>query len=177
MSKYDKSITKSYYYSAGSEAYELDPIYRKGELEEKRRRYEQKKARQAQQQRIEAFSHRVKFIAAMTVVLAGCIAIMIPHTMIVKQTRVNNALRDELSQIKSENVSLEADIANKVNLEYVETEATERLGMSEPQSYQISYINVPKQSYSVQYDVEEEEENTEENGFAFAGLGGLFKKD
>ena len=30
---------------------------------------------------------------------------------------------------------------------------------------------------SVQYDVEEEEGNTEENGFAFAGLGGLFKKD
>lgn len=175
MAKYDKSITKSYYYSAGSTAYELNPVYR--DIEEERRQKLQKKQRQAAEHKRAVLKHRVKFVAALALVFGGCIAIMVPHTMIVSQTRTNNALRDELSVLKSENVSLEADIANKVNLEYVETEATERLGMSEPQPYQVSYINVPKQSYSVQYDVEEEDNKTESDSFAFAGLGGLFKKD
>lgn len=177
MGKYDKSVTKLYYYSADSTAYELDPIYRNREEEEKRRKILQKKQRQAAEYKRAILKHRVKFVVALALVFAGCIAIMVPHTMIVSQTRTNNALRDELSALKGENVSLEADIANKVNLEYVETEATERLGMSEPQPYQISYINVPKQSYSVQYDVEEEADKTDSESFAFAGLGGLFKKD
>ena len=114
-------------------------------------------------------------MVAIAMVFIGCIAIMVPHAMIAEQTRKNNALRDELAALKSENVSLEADIANKVNLEYVETEAQTRLGMSEPQAYQIGYIDVPRNSYSVQYDVEDDVKTNE--GFAFAGLGGLFTKD
>lgn len=171
MAKYNNSIKTAQYYSAGSEAYELYPSHRYYDKEEKK----QKHIKPSVYKKNAVLVHRAKFVLAILLVFCGCIAIMVPHTMIAEQTAKNNELRDELSALKNENISLEADIANKVNLEYVETEAAARLGMSEPQAYQISYIDVPKQSYNVQYDVEEEEIN--EDKFAFAGLGGLFKKD
>ena len=174
MAKYDNHIKTSYFYSAGSEAYDISPLRRRIEQEERERQEFLAKEKAEAAYRKARFGHRVKFMLAITMVFIGCIAMMIPHTMIAQQTAKNNKLRDELATLKSENVSLEADIANKVNLEYVETEAHARLGMSEPQAYQISYIDVPRQSYSVQYDVEEE--ITDER-FAFAGLGGLFTKD
>ncbi len=166
MAKDKKYRDVSSYYSTGSEAYKLDPI----EIEESKNAKPKVKV----YKKNEKLVHSLFFICAIALIFAGCLAIMIPHTMIVEQTAKNNELRDELATLKGENISLEADIANKVNLEYVETEATTRLGMNEPQAYQISYIDVPKESYTVQYSVEEE---TEEKGFAFAGLGGLFKKD
>lgn len=165
--KNKKTIRTNGYYTGGSAAYKVDPyIYEEEEKKQKQiKPVAYKKA---------GLIHRFKFVAAIALVFAGCIAIMVPHTMIEQQNNVNNSLRDELSALKGENISLEADIANKVNLEYVEQEATARLGMSKPQSYQIGYIDVPKKSYNVQYDVEEEETTS---GFAFAGLGALFKKD
>ena len=175
MAKYDNHIKTSYYYSAGSEAYDISPLRRRIEEEERERQLALEEAKAEKARRKAAFSHRVKFMAAISLVFIGCIAIMIPHAMIAQQTRKNNVLRDELATLKSENVSLEADIANKVNLEYVETEAQTRLGMSEPQAYQISYIDVPRHSYSVMYDVEDDVKTNE--GFAFAGIGGLFTKD
>jgi len=175
VAKYDNHIKTSYYYSAGSEAYDISPLRRRIVEEERERQLAIEEAKAEEARRKAIFSHRIKFMAAIAMVFIGCIAIMIPHAMIAEQTRKNNVLRDELAALKSENVSLEADIANKVNLEYVETEAQTRLGMSEPQSYQISYIDVPRHSYSVQYDVEDEIITNE--GFAFAGLGGLFTKD
>lgn len=48
---------------------------------------------------------------------------------------------------------------------YIEQEAKTRLGMIEPQAYQIVYIDVPKQSYTVQYEAQAEEK---EKGF---GIG------
>ncbi len=175
MAKYDKYIKTSYYYSAGSEAYELAPFHHHYDEQEKQKQKAKKKAEAERAYRIDRIKHRVKFVGAIAIVFAGCIAMMIPHTMIAEQTDINNGSRDEHVSLKSENVCLEAYIANKFNLEYVETEAQTRLGMSEPQSYQISYIDVPRHSYSVQYDVEDGEITND--GFAFAGLGGLFTKD
>ena len=175
MAKYDNYIKTSYYYSAGSEAYDISPLRRRIIEEERERQQALEEAKAEKARRRAVFRHSVKFMAAIAMVFMGCIAIMVPHAMIAEQTRKNNALRDELAVLKSENISLEADIANKVNLEYVETEAQTRLGMSEPQAYQIGYIDVPRHSYSVQYDVEDDVKTNE--GFAFAGLGGLFTKD
>ena len=45
-------------------------------------------------------------------------------------------------------------------MDYIKQEATERLGMSEPQSYQVVYIDVPKQSYTVQYAEDDGVEST-----------------
>jgi len=61
-----------------------------------------------------------------------------------------------------------------IYLEYIKQEAMKRLGMAEPQTYQIVYIDVPKQSYTVQYAADENEK--EEPSF-FASILNFLKKD
>ena len=58
-------------------------------------------------------------------------------------------------------------------MDYIRTEATERLGMSEPQSYQVVYIDVPKQSYTVQHNADDVAEGTS----ILTKVTDLWKKD
>jgi len=63
--------------------------------------------------------------------------------------------KNELENLKSANAILEAELTEQLDMDFIRTEATERLGMSEPQSYQVVYIDVPKQSYTVQHNVDD----------------------
>ena len=160
------------YYTAGSVAYEVEPQFYPDPQEEqqiiKREQREEHLYKRAR------FLHRMKLVMAISVVFVCCIGTMISYAMVAEQRITNNRLNDELLALRSENIALEAEIADKINLEYVEQEAMTRLDMSEPQPYQISYIDIPRQSYTVQYDVEEE---PEQKGFTLAGLSGLTKED
>ena len=82
--------------------------------------------------------------------------------------------KDELATLKSQNAILEAELAEQIDLEYIKQEAINRLGMAEPQPYQIVYIDVPKDSYTIQYAADEVVE--EEPSF-IASILNLFKKD
>ena len=100
---------------------------------------------------------KLKLILSVGVIFVGCITTMVVYAQI-SQQRVNlSNLKNELLLLQEENNSIKADIADTINLDYVAKEAKERLGMSEPQPYQIIYIDVPKQSYTLQYDNEEED--------------------
>ena len=90
-----------------------------------------------------------------------------------RQRIANSKLKDELVALKSENTTLQAEISDSVDLDYIKKEATERMGMTEPQPYQIIYIDVPKQSYNVQYSNSEVQED---DGFSFKKLLEMFKK-
>lgn len=60
--------------------------------------------------------------------------------------------REELKSLREQNAILTAERMEEIDLEYIKKEATERLNMSEPQPYQIVYIDVPKQSYTIQHN-------------------------
>ncbi len=95
-------------------------------------------------------------------------------TVIVKNQEVQiREKKDELATLKSQNAILEAELAEQVDLEYIKQEAINRLGMAEPQPYQIVYIDVPKDSYTIQYAADEVVE--EEPSF-IASILNLFKK-
>ncbi len=81
--------------------------------------------------------------------------------------------KSKLEDLKAANDVLEAELTAQLDLDYIKQEATERLGMSEPQSYQMVYIDVPKQSYTVQYDTED----TTEQMSLWRKLLNIFKKD
>ncbi|WP_455959651.1 FtsB family cell division protein [Anaerotignum lactatifermentans] len=109
----------------------------------------------------------------MLLIFAGCIAFM-GATVIVKNQEVQiREKKDELATLKSQNAILEAELAEQVDLEYIKQEAINRLGMAEPQPYQIVYIDVPKDSYTIQYAADEVVE--EEPSF-IASILNLFKK-
>ena len=126
------------YYTYGNVAYELQPDYtpyRVREEEEERRREAARIAKEAERENKVSFA---KMVGVAIMLFIGCIAFMGMHVM-VDQAEVS--LRREKSKLE--------------DLKYIKQEATERLGMSEPQPYQVVYINVPKQSYTVQHDTEE----------------------
>lgn len=106
------------------------------------------------------------------IVFAGGISVAASYA-ILKQEQVKlTQLQDELAVLQSSNLSLEAEITEKVNLDYVEQEAKGRLGMSEPKAYQIIYIDVPQESGTTQYAEAEPEEAP---SFSIASMiGNLF---
>lgn len=143
------------YYTYGNVAYELQPDYtpyRVREEEEERRREAARVAKQEERENKISF---VKMVGVAFVLFIGCIAFMGMHVMVDQAEVSLRKEKSNLEDLKSANAILEAELTEQLDMDYIKKEATERLGMSEPQPYQVVYINVPKQSYTVQHDTEE----------------------
>ncbi|MDD3569860.1 MAG: hypothetical protein PHY44_02010 [Lachnospiraceae bacterium] len=169
-------------YNASSEAYAYEmeespkqSIYDDSVLEEQ---YYIRKANEIEDKRLTAIEkkerliHRFKLSVAVLGVFSGCLVTMASYALVAQQRVENSKLNDQLISIQNENASLQAEISDKIDLEYIESEEVNRLGMAEPQPYQIMYIDVPKQSYTVQYGKDESEEK---EGFSLASIVSLFK--
>ncbi len=143
------------YYSYGNVAYELQPDYnpyRFREEEEERRKAEE---RLAQAEDREDRISSVKMLGVALVLFIGCIAFMGMNVLVDNPEVSLRRQKAELENLKSSNAILEAELTEQLDMDYIRTEATERLGMSEPQSYQVVYIDVPKQSYTVQHNADD----------------------
>ena len=143
------------YYSYGNVAYELQPDYnpyRFREEEEERRKAEERLAQaEDREERISS----VKMLGVALVLFIGCIAFMGMNVLVDNAEVSLRRQKAELENLKSANAILEAELTEQLDMDYIRTEATERLGMSEPQSYQVVYIDVPKQSYTVQHNADD----------------------
>ncbi|MGN1318416.1 MAG: hypothetical protein ACI4VF_05315 [Lachnospirales bacterium] len=62
-------------------------------------------------------------------------------------------LQDRLVQTKEDNEYIEVSIEENLDLDKIQSEAM-KLGLQMPAEYQIVEINVPKDSYTVQYEAE-----------------------
>lgn len=164
---------KGSYFTYGNVAYELQPDYtpyRVREEEEERRKEAARLAKvEAKERRISS----VKMIGVALILFIGCIAFMGMNVMVDQAEVSLRKEKSKLEDLKSSNAILQAEMTEQLDMDYIKQEATERLGMHEPQPYQVVYINVPKQSYTVQY--EETESKTE---FSFLEkVKELLKKD
>lgn len=161
------------YYIYGNVAYELQPDYtpyRVREEEEERRKEAARIAREeARENRISS----VKMLGVALVLFIGCIAFMGMHVVVDNAEVSLRRQRSTLEDLKSANAILEAELTEQLDMDYIKQEATERLGMSEPQSYQVVYIDVPKQSYTVQYDADD----AAESASLLDKITNFFKKD
>ncbi|MBQ7757882.1 hypothetical protein [Anaerotignum sp.] len=161
------------YYTYGNVAYELQPDYtpyRVREEEEERRKEAARIAREeARENRISS----VKMLGVALVLFIGCIAFMGMHVVVDNAEVSLRRQRSTLEDLKSANAILEAELTEQLDMDYIKQEATERLGMSEPQSYQVVYIDVPKQSYTVQYDADD----AAESASLLDKITNFFKKD
>lgn len=59
----------------------------------------------------------------------------------------------ELAEIQEENQYLQTSLEDNLDLDKIEREA-EKLGLQKPQAYQITEVQVPNESYTVQYDAQ-----------------------
>ena len=161
------------YYTYGNVAYELQPEYnpyRFREEEEELRKAEERLAKEeARENRISS----VKMLGVALVLFIGCIAFMGMHVLVDNAEVSLRQQKSELESLKSANAILEAELTEQLDMDYIRTEATERLGMSEPQSYQVVYIDVPKQSYTVQHNADDVAEGTS----ILTKVTDLWKKD
>lgn len=143
------------YYTYGNVAYELQPDYnpyRFREEEEERRKAEERLAKvEARENRISS----IKMIGVALVLFIGCIAFMGMNVLVDNAEVSLRKQKSELENLRSSNAILEAELTEQLDMDFIRTEATERLGMSEPQAYQVVYIDVPKQSYTVQYNADD----------------------
>ena len=112
-------------------------------------------------------------IGVALVLFVGCLAFMGMHVLVDNAEVSLRRQKAELETLKSSNAILEAELTEQLDMDYIRTEATERLGMSEPQSYQVVYIDVPKQSYTVQHNADDVAEGTS----ILTKVTDLWKKD
>lgn len=172
--KYHKDVHRQAgsYYTYGNVAHELQPDYTPYRFrEEEERRKEE--ARLAKEEAREARISSVKMVGVVLVLFLGCIAFMGMNVLVDNAEMSIRQQKSNLEDLKSANAILEAELTEQLDMDYIKQEATERLGMSEPQSYQVVYIDVPKQSYTVQYAAEETAEDTS----LLEKIRNLWKKD
>lgn len=71
------------------------------------------------------------------------------YAQITEQNYIINQQISEYNEIRDENKNIEIDIKNNIDLNNVKAIAIERLGMQEPDQYQITYINIPRDDSTV----------------------------
>ncbi len=145
---------QSPYYVDGNVAYKLEPERNVSAHQPKR--VPQPKAKHPSPIR---FVH-VYFV--MAVIFLGCVGFMGSGVLVQNIEMQIRQQKNELSELQAQNAILEAELAEQIDLEYIKQEALTRLGMAEPQSYQVVYIDVPKQSYTIQYAVEDPAQHNED---------------
>ena len=90
------------------------------------------------------FSGLVVFAYAMVIVNLLAVGSMKKSELI--------GLENEYKVAKESNIYLKTQIAETLDLEKIEKRAEKDLGMQKPATHQIVYIDVPMQSYVVQYE-------------------------
>ena len=161
------------YYTYGNVAYELQPDYTPYRVREEEEERRKEAARIAREEVRENHISSVKMLGVALVLFIGCIAFMGMHVVVDNAEVSLRRQRSTLEDLKSANAILEAELTEQLDMDYIKQEATERLGMSEPQSYQVVYIDVPKQSYTVQYDADD----AAESASLLDKITNFFKKD
>ena len=173
------------YYTHGGAAYDIEPMeeeYAAPKKQTKKKKKVQKSktsAKKSLAMQVRANrAYSIKVALVLGVFFCGTLAFMWSSAMVTSQRVETQKYKDKLADLKSENAILAIDVAEQMDLDTVKQIATEKLGMVEPQPYQIQYIDVPEQSYTLHYNDETEQpkEQNEENTLVRT-IVGLFKKE
>ncbi|MCD8214398.1 MAG: septum formation initiator family protein [Clostridiales bacterium] len=145
------SYSSPYNYGSTARAYTAVPP-------EKRR--EEPEAAPAETIRIDEYglAHRAALVGIMVLMAVLAIAFLCLYGYNYQLSTDISTLQTELNELKEDNYYLENEFDNNLNLDYIEEVAINKLGMQKPSSYQIKYISVPKQSYTILYNTDEEQD-------------------
>jgi len=138
MNNYYRNQQFNRYYSAGSEARQLD-VRQPVRKPETRQNAALKTRAEAQM--------KLKLVSVAFIMFLGLAAIMFKQSSIVN-TQNNIAV---IKGVDNEIDSIKAQIAENIDSKYIEKRAIEHLGMVRPKAHQIIYVSVPKENYTVQY--------------------------
>lgn len=171
------------YYTHGGAAYDIEPFEEIEEEAPKKRRVKKKSKKYSDSKKmaLQGRANRVysiKIALVLGVFFCGTLAFMWSSALVTSQRVETQRYRDKLADLKSENALLAIDVSEQMDLDTVKQIATEKLGMVEPQPYQIQYIDVPEQSYTIHYkDENQQEEQQNKENTLVRTIVGLFKKE
>lgn len=160
------------YYTYGSVAHELQPDYTPYHIREEEEERRKAAARIAKAEAREEKVSSAKMILVAVSLFLGCLAFMGMHVVVANEEVSLRRQKSQLADMRSANAILEAELTEQLDMDYIKQEAIERLGMAEPQGYQIVYIDVPKQSYTVQYGADD----VKEKASLLGKLASIWKK-
>lgn len=150
------------YYSYSSEAYKYYPEeddFNYSSKKKRKRFRTRKKAKKSKAPSMqyeiavnEKQEHSLKTYFSICVLFICSMALLCSYAANSKQREYISSLNDELKHIQENNAFLETELVQSIDLGTVEKVAKTKLGMQKPEEYQQVYINVPKQSYTIQYE-------------------------
>lgn len=92
-----------------------------------------------------------KTIVSIAVIFAFSLALLCAYAVNSSYRGEISSKQEELAKIVEENQYLKTTLEDNIDLNKVAREA-EKLGLQKPQAYQITEVQVPNESYTVQYD-------------------------
>lgn len=90
---------------------------------------------------------QIKLVATLIAVFASIFAISYRNSQIDEAFSKNEEMKQTYMAIEKENDQMKVDIENSLNLNNVEQEAKELLGMQKLSNKQTVYVNLPKKDY------------------------------
>lgn len=99
---------------------------------------------------------KFRLFFVVVVALSLGLLVMYRYTAITELNFKISKLNGEYSRIINDNQSFRVAIDKQTNLSSISLAATDKLGMQEPDKYQINYIRIPKANYTVAKTIYEE---------------------
>lgn len=135
--------------------YETSPRKLQPEYETKKKknnvnvRNSKSKDKKLQKKEITKQKRKTQMLVALNciTILIALFAIIWRNSLITQSFVEIQGLKSEISEIQKENDQLEISIQNNLNLNNIEQEAKEKLGMQKLTSRQTIYLNLPKKDY------------------------------
>ena len=132
----------------------LEPEYKpskskkKSNAKAKKNAVNTKNKKQAEKEKARE-ARKVRFLIALNciAILGALFAVIWRNSLITQSFAQMQNLKSEISEIQKENDQLEISIQNNLNLNNIEQEAKEKLGMQKLTSKQTIYLNLPKKDY------------------------------
>lgn len=176
-----ESMYQKQYYNYGSEAYKYYPEVEYGRRKKRNSRVERKRTERKDYEKklknktkiVRKQKTHYEFVKGRTANFKVYFSIGTLFTFFAificmfainnrKEAEINSNLM-ELKKLEESNAYLQTEMTKNIKLEEVEKIAKTKLNMQKPAPHQIVYINIPKQSYTVQYNLPQETD--EESGF------------
>ena len=90
---------------------------------------------------------QIKMTVTIIAIFALLFTISYRNSQINEEFNKAQSIKKELSNLQKENEQLKVNIANSLNLQYIEQQAKEKLGMKKLTNKQTVYVNLPKKDF------------------------------
>ena len=146
------------YYEYETSPRKIDPDYERPNL---KKTNTQKKSKKAQNKSVKESRKTVKYIIEIALAFAVLLTISYRYSLINTKFAEKENLKTQLQDLQKQNAQLQLSIETGTNINNIEQQAKEKLGMKKLDNSQKVYVSLPKEDY-VESSTEQVETGEEE---------------